>query len=127
MKNIKKLTSIVLLGCFGLVQSGCLGSFNELGFNEMLTENYLRHPGYAEYPVVGVSWVQANQYCKWRTDRVNEKILMDKGVLKPLFQLDSLEVRGENNFSTDAYLERPFNLFDGDSSVYKKGPHCKRF
>ena len=27
MKNIKKLTSIVLLGCFGLVQSGCLGSF----------------------------------------------------------------------------------------------------
>ena len=92
-----------------------------LGFNEMLTENYLRHPGYAEYPVVGVSWVQANQYCKWRTDRVNEKILMDKGILKPLFQLDSLEVRGENNFNTDAYLERPFNLFDGDSSIYKRG------
>ncbi len=92
-----------------------------LGSNEMLTENYLRHPGYAEYPVIGVSWVQANQYCKWRTDRVNEKILMDKNILKPLFRLDSLEVRGENNFNTDTYLTKPFNLFDGDSSIYKKG------
>ncbi len=92
-----------------------------LGFNEMLTENYLRHPGYAKYPVIGVSWVQANQYCKWRTDRVNEKILMDKGILKPLFKLDSLEVRGANNFNTDAYLARPFNLFNGDSTIYKRG------
>jgi gliding motility-associated lipoprotein GldJ len=92
-----------------------------LGFNEMLTENYLRHPGYAEYPVIGVSWVQATQYCKWRTDRVNEKILMDKGVLKPLFKLDSLEVKGANNFNTDAYLSKPFNLFDGDSTIYKRG------
>ncbi len=32
---------------------------NTLGFNELLTENYLRHPSYAEYPVVGVSWRQA--------------------------------------------------------------------
>ncbi len=92
-----------------------------LGFNEMLTENYLRHPGYAKYPVIGVSWIQANQYCKWRTDRVNEKILMDKGILKPLFKLDSLEVRGANNFNTDAYLARPFNLFNGDSTIYKRG------
>ena len=92
-----------------------------LGFNEMLTENYLRHPGYAEYPVIGVSWIQATQYCKWRTDRVNEKILMDKGVLKPLFKLDSLEVKGDNNFNTDAYLAKPFNLFNGDSTIYKRG------
>jgi len=92
-----------------------------LGLNELLTENYLRHPGYADYPVIGVSWIQATQYCKWRTDRVNEKILMDKGVLKPLFALDSLEVKGQNNFSTDTYLNNPYNLFDGDSSIYNKG------
>lgn len=92
-----------------------------LGSNELLTENYLRHPGYADYPVIGVSWIQATQYCSWRTDRVNEKILMDKGVLKPLFKLDSLEVKGENSFSTDTYLNNPYNLFDGDSSIYKKG------
>lgn len=94
---------------------------NVLGFNELLTENYLRHPAYADYPVVGVSWVQANQYCKWRTDRVNEKILMDKGVLNPLFRSDSLEVIGQNNFNTDTYLSNPNLLFNGDSTIYRKG------
>ncbi|MFA5296766.1 MAG: gliding motility lipoprotein GldJ [Lutibacter sp.] len=92
-----------------------------LGLNELLTENYLRHPGYADYPVIGVSWIQATQYCKWRTDRVNEKILVDKGVLKPLFKLDSLEVKGQNNFNTDTYLTNPYALFNGDSSIYRKG------
>ena len=92
-----------------------------LGFNELLAENYLRHPAYSDYPVVGVSWVQANQFCKWRTDRVNEKILMDKGILNPLFKSDTLEVKGQNNFNTEAYLENPNLLFNGDSTIYKKG------
>ena len=92
-----------------------------LGSNELLTENYLRHPGYANYPVIGVSWIQATQYCKWRTDRVNEKILVHRGVLKPLFKLDSLEVKGQNNFNTDTYLTNPYALFNGDSSIYKRG------
>lgn len=92
-----------------------------LGFNELLSENYLRHPAYADYPVIGVSWLQASQYCKWRTDRVNEKILMDRGVLNPIYNLDSLEVQGQNNFNTEAYLESPFKLFSGDSTVYNKG------
>jgi gliding motility-associated lipoprotein GldJ len=101
-----------------------------LGFNELLTENYLRHPGYADYPVIGVSWVQANQYCNWRTNRVNEKILMDKGILKPLFELDSLEVEGKNHFDTDTYILNPTALFDGDSTIYRRGlpdnkPHKK--
>ncbi|WP_372746104.1 gliding motility lipoprotein GldJ [Lutibacter sp.] len=92
-----------------------------LGFNELLTENYLRHPAYADYPVVGVSWVQANQYCKWRTNMVNEKILMDKGVLNPLFKSDTLLIQGQNHFNTDAYLENPNLLFNGDSTIYNKG------
>ena len=48
---------------------------NQLGYVEELTANYLRHPAYAEYPVVGVNWLQAVQYAEWRTDRVNEFIL----------------------------------------------------
>ena len=94
---------------------------NTLGYNELLTENYLRHPAYAEYPVVGVSWRQATEYCKWRTDRVNEKILIEKGVLHTLFDLDSLEVEGANRFDTETYLTNPNLLFDGDSSIYYKG------
>lgn len=94
---------------------------NTLGFNELLTENYLRHPAYAQYPVVGVSWRQATEFCKWRTDRVNEKILIDKGVLHTLFDHDSIKVEGANRFDTGAYLTNPNALFEGDSSIYYKG------
>ena len=48
---------------------------------------------------MGVSWVQASEYCNWRTDRVNEKILIDKGILE--FDPDQA---GDNVFTTDAYL-----------------------
>jgi formylglycine-generating enzyme required for sulfatase activity len=41
---------------------------NRLGYNETMTNNYLRHPAYASYPVVGVSWIQAVEFSKWRTD-----------------------------------------------------------
>ena len=49
---------------------------DEMAYNEPFTEYYFRHPAYSFYPVVGVSWEQAMAYCQWRTDRVNEKILI---------------------------------------------------
>jgi sulfatase modifying factor 1 len=51
----------------------------ELAYNEPMVEYYFRHPSYNNYPVVGVTWLQATEYCKWRTDRVNELALMQKG------------------------------------------------
>ena len=70
-----------------------------LGFNDPYVEYYFRHPTYNNYPVVGVSWVQANDYCIWRTDRANEQILINEGILNPdPNQLNSA------NFNTDAYL-----------------------
>ncbi|NQV52485.1 MAG: SUMF1/EgtB/PvdO family nonheme iron enzyme [Flavobacteriales bacterium] len=33
---------------------------------------YFRHVAYQSYPVVGVSWQQASEYCAWRTERVAE-------------------------------------------------------
>lgn len=94
---------------------------NTLGANELLTENYLRHPAYADYPVVGVSWLQANQYCKWRTDVVNEKILIQKGVLKNLYRDPEKQPTGNNRFDADAYTSSPSLLYGGDESIYKKG------
>ena len=70
-----------------------------LGFNEKFVDYYLRHPAYRDYPVVGVSWLQANDFCKWRTDRVNEYILVREGILSwNTKQTDA------NTFNTDAYL-----------------------
>ena len=52
------------------------------GFNEPYVEYYFQHPAYNEYPVVGISYKQAEAYCKWRTDRVHEVILIQKNKLK---------------------------------------------
>ncbi len=72
---------------------------DKLSYNEPLVENYLRHPAYREYPVVGVNWSQAMDYCAWRTDRINERILIDNGYIWE--DPDQVE---DNIFNTDAYL-----------------------
>jgi formylglycine-generating enzyme required for sulfatase activity len=71
-----------------------------LGFNEKYVDYYLRHPAYRDYPVVGISWLQASDYCKWRTDRVNEYILIREGILEGY----NVEATGPTTFNTESYL-----------------------
>lgn len=47
-------------------------------YNEPYVEYYYRHPAYKSYPVVGISYEQALDYCKWRTQRVSEIISKSK-------------------------------------------------
>ena len=49
----------------------------ELAFNTPYVSNYLRYPGFRYYPVVGVSWEQAVDYCRWRTEAVNKQRAME--------------------------------------------------
>jgi sulfatase modifying factor 1 len=49
----------------------------ELGFNDFYVQSYLRYQGFRFFPVVGVNWMQATDYCLWRTVKVNE--YMTKG------------------------------------------------
>jgi formylglycine-generating enzyme required for sulfatase activity len=35
------------------------------GYNDPMTKRYFQHPSFNKYPVVGVSWIQANAYCNW--------------------------------------------------------------
>ena len=36
-------------------------------YNEPMHNDYFWHDAYGEYPVVGISWKQANAFCQWRT------------------------------------------------------------
>jgi formylglycine-generating enzyme len=73
---------------------------DRLAFNEPFVELYLRHPAYRDYPVVGVNWLQASDFCSWRTDRVNEYILVREGIIDWNSSPDESDY-----FNTDAYLE----------------------
>ena len=73
---------------------------DELAYNEPYLEYYFRHPSYDYYPVVGVNWLQANDFAKWRSDRVNEGILAKQGIIA----LDPTSDVDDNNFNTGAYL-----------------------
>ena len=91
---------------------------NRLGYNETMTNNYLRHPAYAEYPVVGVNWIQATEFSIWRTDRVNENILEQQKYLKKDAKVT--DVTGEKVFSTEAYLASPSTAMGGDDKIVLK-------
>jgi len=84
----------------------------ELAYNEPYLENYFTHPAYDQYPVVGVTWEQAMNYCQWRTDRVNEMALIRAGIitapdfskLEKQTNLDS--IANSFVFNTQKYLKQ---------------------
>ncbi|HET8803110.1 MAG TPA: gliding motility lipoprotein GldJ, partial [Aequorivita sp.] len=91
---------------------------NRLGFNEVMTNNYLRHPAYANYPVVGVSWIQAVEFSNWRTDRVNEMVLETEGITA---RNARYEVEPGETFSTETYLNAPTLTYGGNDSITRGG------
>ena len=101
---------------------------NTLGYMEELTTNYLRHPAYAEYPVVGINWLQAVQFSEWRTNRVNEFILERESFVQKNIrygEVDGGVVNANSTFNTEAYLKRPETSYGGlmasDSLMGKRG------
>ena len=103
-----------------------------LGYREKYVNYYLRHPSYADYPVVGVSWLQANDFCKWRTDRVNEAILVREGVINWHFASDvddkgNKDVGAGNLLNDDKYRKNyisvPENMFSTEN--YLNGNYNK--
>lgn len=47
-------------------------------WNNPFRTHYFNHPAYRDYPMVGITWQQANEFCKWRSDRVTEYLLIKK-------------------------------------------------
>lgn len=97
---------------------------NRLGFNETMTNNYLRHPAYANYPVVGVSWIQAVEFSKWRTDRVNELVLEKEGYTKRGARIT--DVDATTTFNTQTYLTSPTDAYGGNTEITQGGRTSER-
>ncbi|MBS1739297.1 MAG: SUMF1/EgtB/PvdO family nonheme iron enzyme [Bacteroidetes bacterium] len=83
-----------------------------LAYNEPLVQYYFRHAAYNYYPVVGVNWYQANEFAKWRSDRVNELILIKNGKLK----------RNPNQVNEDVYTTESYvsGQYEGAAGFAKK-------
>lgn len=76
----------------------------DFAFNDPFVQYYLRHPAFREYPVVGVSWLQAQAYCTWRTEAVSGIIkdsAQKEGGTGSVFQ--DVEVDEEGNIGTVSY------------------------
>lgn len=75
----------------------------ELAYNEPYVREYYVSPAYNNYPVVGVSWVQATEYCKWRTDRLNELQLINSGFI-PYVPLDIVNLKLQERPNDSKYF-----------------------
>lgn len=91
-----------------------------LSYNEPYVDNYLRHPAYQDYPVVGVSWEQATRFCEWRTDVVNESLLRSQNIMasykevngdgkRPKQATANATPRPAGQFNTDMYLNGQYD------------------
>jgi formylglycine-generating enzyme len=58
-------------------------------YNEPLANMYFWHPGYDDYPVVGVNWKQATAFCIWRTQFLNSHLVKNGEMPVHDYQLPS--------------------------------------
>jgi sulfatase modifying factor 1 len=75
-----------------------------LSANEPYVNAYFRHTAFQDYPVVGVTWEQANDFCDWRTDAVNEGILRETGRIADWKTASENGTKVVAPFNTELYL-----------------------
>lgn len=80
----------------------------EKGFGD----KYFRHPAYQEYPVLGVSYKQAVEFCKWRSERVNEMILVREGEL-----LWNMKQTKDNYFTIAKFVSGKYVNYKDDNQT----------
>lgn len=95
--------------CLQVIKEMVIHKKDTLYYIYSFPECYLRHPMYRDYPVVGITQQQAENYSKWRADRVFEYTLIKYGILKM-----NPEQNGNNYFSIENYFNGKYNGYVPD-------------
>ncbi len=71
----------------------------------MRHEEYFRSPEFDDYPLVGITLDQAKKYSNWRTERVAEMLLIEKGILNVNINADK-----DNCFTIERFRNGTYPL-----------------
>jgi gliding motility-associated lipoprotein GldK len=101
-----------------------LKDFN-YSYNDPMHQDYFSHQSYGDYPVVGVTWNQAQAFCNWRTKKKNDYLRGQKNTTSiPNFRLPT---EAEWEYAARGGLEFAKYPWGGPSTTSDRGCFLANF